>query len=197
MGIDATASLTTFFLEGVDAACKNQKEEPSAATRSYVAGVLADFARPDAHAALHEALDRPLTLVLDDALSTPPAERFEKLKGLGDGTLYVSGFFGEHLEARGVDDALVATIGGFAYRSAGGMLRGAEGGFDLFAELAARFRALVSIVAEVADSTSLGVRSSSGALRLYERWLRSGSERIARELSAAGLAPVNLRAGIA
>lgn len=201
MGIDHNASLNSFFLEGVEAACRNQSKnwgvEPSAVTKSYVAGVLADFVRPEAHAALQEALERPLTLVLEEALATPPQERFEKLKGLGDGTLYVSGFFGEHLERRGLDDGFAASIGGFAYRAAGGMIRGKDEGFDLFGELAAKFRALVSIVAEVADSTSLGVRSSAGALRLYERWLRSGSERIGRELSAAGLAPMNFRPGIA
>jgi len=198
MGIDQNASLDSYFLEGVEAACKNQGLSPSAATKSYVAGVLADFVRPEAHVALQEALERPLTLVLEDALATPPQERFEKLKGLGDGTLYVSGFFGEHLERRGLDDDFAASIGGYAYRTAGGMLRGgADDGFDLFGELAERFRALVSVIAEIADSTSLGMRSSSGALRLYERWLKSGSERLDRELTAAGLAPLHLKTGLA
>jgi hypothetical protein len=188
--IDTSGKVEDFFLENVEAACRNQKAEASSAAQSYLAGVLADFVRPEANASLHETLDRPLTLVLDDALQTPPAERFERLKSLGDGTLYVSGFFGDHLEARGVDDGFVASIGGYAYRTAGAMLRGGQAAkLDVYAELAARFRMFAEVLAEVAESTSFSPRTSANALRLYEKWRRTGSDRLARELAAQGLTP--------
>jgi len=190
MAIDTSGKIEGFFLETVEAACKNQRAEVSAAAQTYLAGVLADFVRPDANATLHETLDRPLTLVLDDALQAPAPERFEKLKSLGDGTLYVSGFFGDHFEARGVDDGFVASIGGFAYRTAGSMLRGGSATLvDIYAELAARFRVFVELLAEIAERTSFSPRTNAGALRLYEKWLRTGSERLARELAAQGLNP--------
>jgi hypothetical protein len=194
MAIDTSGSVEQFFFENVESACKNQKVEASAAAQSYLAGVLADFVRPEANAALNETLDRPLTLVLDEALQTPPPERFEKLRSLGDGTLYVSGFFGDHFERRGVDDAFVASIGGFAYRTAAasfGPRKPHSGGgvVDVFGELAARFRTFVDVVAEVAERTSFSTKTPTGALRLYEKWLRTGSERLARELVAQGLAP--------
>ncbi|MBI2394031.1 MAG: hypothetical protein HYV09_30955 [Deltaproteobacteria bacterium] len=190
MTIDTSGKIEGFFLETVEAACKNQKVEASGAATTYLAGVLADFVRPDTHATLSETLDRPLTLVLDDALQTPPPERFERLKSLGDGTLYVSGFFGDHLEARGVDDDFVASIGGFAYRTAGAMLRGGSVTLvDIYAELAERFRVFVEILAEVAERTSFSPRTNTGALRMYEKWVRTGSDRLARELAAQGLTP--------
>lgn len=190
MPIDTSGSVERFFLETVEAACKNQRVEASPAAQTYLAGVLSDFVRPDANEALSETLERPLTFVLDDALQTPAPERFEKLKSLGDGTLYVSGFFGDHLEARGVNDGFVASIGGFAYRTAAAMLRSGGGAvIDIYGELAEGFRTFVEILAEVAERTSFSPRTNAGALRLYEKWLRTGNDRLARELVAQGLAP--------
>ena len=97
-GIDTSASIDSFFQQVVEGACKNQRLDATPEARTYVAALLADFVRPDA-SALGETLDRSLTLMLDEALQTPPPDRFEKLKAIGDGTLYVSGFFGDHLEA--------------------------------------------------------------------------------------------------
>lgn len=188
MVIDTSGKVESFFLENVEAACKNQNVETSGASQSYLAGVLADFVRPDS---LSQALERPLTLMLDEALQTPPPDRFEKLKNLGDGTLYVSGFFGDHLEARGVNDGFVASIGGLAYRTAGNMLRGGDSKLDLYGELAERFRTFVEVLAEVAERTSFSPRTNAGALKLYEKWLRTGNDRIARELAAKGLTPTN------
>ncbi len=199
MTIETKARIGEFFLESVEAACKNQRVDASQVAQAYVAGLLEDFVRPDAHGTLRETLDRSLTLVLDEAMQLAPGERFERLKGLGDGTLYVSGFFGEHLERRGVDDGFVASIGGYAYRSAASMLRpgaAAGSGFgDLFRELAERFAVLVEVIAEIAERTTLASRSPAGTLRLYEKWLRTGNERLGRELAAHGLAP--LKPGLA
>ena len=194
--IEMSASVGEFFRQTVEVVCKNQRIEATTEAKTYLAALLADFVRPEANAALHETLDRSLTLMLDEALQTPPAERFERLKTLGDGTLYVSGFFGDHLEARGVDDGLVASIGGFAYRTASGMLRGASAVGDIYAELAGKFVAFVDVIAEVAETTSFSAKTSSGALRLYEKWRRTGSERVARELVAAGITPTG-RIGVA
>jgi hypothetical protein len=199
MTIETNARIDEFFQTCVAEACKNQRLDATPVVQTYLSALLADFVRPDA-TSLSETLDRSLTLMLDEALQTPPPERFDKLRTIGDGTLYVSGFFGDHLEARGVDDGLVASIGGFAYRSAGAMLRGTSGSsgsavVDLYGELAEKFACFVEVIAEVAETTSLGAKTSTGAVRLYEKWLRTGSERVARELAAQGITPV--RPGVA
>jgi len=185
--IELGSTVGEFFRENVENACRNQHVEVSPATQSYLAGLLGDFVRPEANAQLNETLDRSLTLMLDEALQKPPPERFERLKTLGDGTLYVSGFFGDHLEARGVNDEFVRSIGGYAYRTAASMLRGASCVIDVYGELSKRFPELVEVLAEVAESTSFAPKTSSSALRLYEKWLRTGSERVARGLAAQGL----------
>src|SRR4051812_36408824 len=98
MPIETSASVGVFFRETVETACKNQHVDATPGAVTYLSDLLEDFVRPDANAALHETLDRSLTLMLDEALQTPPPERFERLKTIGDGTLYLSGFFGDHLE---------------------------------------------------------------------------------------------------
>ncbi len=187
MSIETSASVEGFFLQTVETVCRNQRVEVSQPMMGYLAGLLGEFVRPEANGTLSETLDRSLTLMLDEALNTPPPERFERLKTLGDGTLYVSGFFGDHLEARGVDDTLVRSIGGFAYRAVSQMMMRGSRANDVYGELSERFAVFVEVIAEVAETTSFSPKTSSGALRLYEKWLRTGSERVARGLAARGL----------
>jgi hypothetical protein len=159
--------------------------------------LLTDYARPDARSC--EALERPLTLLLDEALHAPGQERFERLRVLGDGVLYVSGFFAAHLETRGVEVRYVTSLGARAYDGAGRLLRGGAGesGPDLFFELAENFERFAELLASVAEKLSLAVApSSQGLLRLYERWLKTGSDAIGTELMSRGVLPVRGAGGV-
>src|SRR4028118_559326 len=100
MSIVMTGDVNTFFGDALGTALSTNRVEASSGAKEYLVGVLVDFARCGEVAS---TLKRPVALMLDEALSAPPAERFERLKGVGDNSLYVSGFFPEHLDARGVD----------------------------------------------------------------------------------------------
>ena len=108
--------------------------------------------------------------------------------------LYGCGFFGDHFEARGVDPKYLHGLGTRAYEAAGSMLgapaarRGERP--DLFGELADKFDGFVDVLADVADATiAMGTESSRGLLKVYERWLKTGSERLASALTARGVVP--------
>src|SRR5215831_12541773 len=102
MSIVATASVSDFFEEVVEDAMKARRVSASDAATSYVVALLADLAKPGSP--VERTLERPLTLLLDEALHTVElGTRFDRLRTLGDGVLYASGFFGDHFEARGVD----------------------------------------------------------------------------------------------
>ena len=119
----ATVSISGFFHEIVEEAIQTRGVTVTAGATTYIVGLLADFARPDGRA--EETMDRPLAFLLDEALNTAlPAERFERLRTLGDGVLYTSGFFGDHFEARGVEQSYLIGIGQAAYGRASSMLRG-------------------------------------------------------------------------
>lgn len=190
MSILATASVSDFFEEVVDDAMKSRGVNASGGATSYVVALLADLAKPGSP--VERTLERPLTLLLDEALHTTElADRFEKLRTLGDGVLYSSGFFADHFEARGVDTKYLIGIGRTAYENAGSLLRtpGADedSGPDIFHELATGFGDFVAVVAEVANATiARGVATSRGLLKLYERWLRTRSDSLAEALSSHG-----------
>lgn len=177
--IVAHAALSQFFEQAVAGAMEACHVEASAPAASYVASLLEEFARPDG--AKGEALGRPVSLLFDEALHAPkPAERFEKLRAVGDGVLYTAGFFGDHLERRGVDAKFVCTLGARAYGTASSMLNPGAESIDLFGELAEKFDAFVVVVSDVADQAM--ARNTPGLVRLYERWLRTRSERLAEVL---------------
>ena len=191
MSILATASVADFFEEVVEDAMKSRGLKASEGATSYVVALLAELAKPGSP--VERTLERPLTFLLDEALHTSQlAERFEKLRTLGDGVLYSSGFFADHFEARGVDTRYVISIGRTAYESAGSLLRTGgdrkeESSVDIFGELAKDFGAFVGVLAEVANATvAKSVATSRGVLKLYERWLKTRNERLGEALVSQG-----------
>ena len=191
MAIVAARSVSNFFGEVVEDAMRTRRVDATDGATQYLVGLLADYAHPDRRSG--ETLERPLTLLLDEALHAPdPAERFQRLRTIGDGVLYGCGFFGDHFEARGVDPKYLCGIGTRAYGAASSMLRrGAdESGPDLFGELADNFDVFVDVVADVADATiTMGMESSRGLIKVYERWLRRGTDRLASALTSRGMMP--------
>lgn len=189
MTIVAAPSVSVFFHEAVEEAMKSRGVEATEGATTYLVSLLADFAKPGALA--EETLDRPLVFLLDEALNTTQlGERFERLRTLGDGVLYSSGFFGDHFEKRGVDQSYLIGIGQQAYNSASSMLRigsTEELSLDIYKELADKFAAFVSIITEVAHRTiASGVASSKQVLRIYEQWVKTRSDTLASALSAHG-----------
>jgi hypothetical protein len=191
MAIVAAQSVTGFFGEVVEDAMRTRHVDATDGATHYLVCLLSDYAHPDSRAG--EALERPLTLLLDEALrAADPADRFERLRTIGDGVLYGCGFFSDHFEARGVDPKYLHALGTRAYGAASSMLRqrADDSGPDLFEELARNFNLFVGVVADVADATiAMGVASSRGLLKVYERWLRTGSERLASALTSRGVVP--------
>jgi hypothetical protein len=127
-------------------------------------------------------------------MTAPSGERFRRLRALGDHALYVLGFFGGHIESKGVDRGYVSTVGASAYTHAAGMLRvrprGERGALDVLSEMAMKFDRFAGVLADIAEGTiACGARDERSVVKLYERWLKTGSSRIADELGARGILP--------
>ena len=188
--IDLSGNVSEFFKGLVAEAIQRQAYEPTEAAESYVVALLTDFAKPGQ--LNEETLNRPVTLLLHEALESSGHERFEKLRVLGDGVLYVSGFFGDHLEIRGIEPEYVSTVGARAYAGASTMLVPTRAGrqSDVFAELAQKFSLFVGLVRDIAEKLYARGNSHRATVELYERWLRTGSTSLAQELSTRGVLPV-------
>jgi len=198
--IDLASDLQSFFHHLVDQAVRTQQCAATEAAAHYLAGLLADYAKPDRLEAA--SLERPLTLLLDEALHTAGSERFERLRSLGDGVLYTSGFFADHLSTRGVELRYVRTLGARAYDGAASMLRQSAGDGtgapDVFRELADNFATFAEVVARIADvlQANSAHNSNRQVVRLYERWMKTGSAPLAVALAGRGLTPQRGHGGI-
>ncbi|MBK8996951.1 MAG: hypothetical protein IPM35_14555 [Myxococcales bacterium] len=190
--IDLASDVSSFFGPVVAEAIRARGYEATNAAEAYLVALLADYTKPGQLG--EETLSRPLTLLLDEAMQRTGPERFERLRVLGDGVLYVSGFFGEHLETRGVEPRYMSTLGACAYENASAMLRQRANDLsapDLFAELAEKFRMFVSLLADVAESLrARSARTDGAVVKLYERWLKTGSSTLGDALVARGMVPL-------
>ena len=201
--IAISPSMSQYFRDVVDDAMRARQIEATDAALSYLVGLLCDYAHPDATA--ESTFSQPLTFLLRDAMDASGPDRFRRLRALGDGVLYAAGFFGGHIEGKGVDRGYVLSVGSTAYDNAAAMLRvrartaaKADGqGPDVLSELATKFERFVEVLSEVADATlASGARDERSLVKLYERWLRTGSSRLAHELGALGIAPVRGAGGV-
>ena len=199
MSIALANSVGSFFHEAVGEAVRTRQIETTEQARSYLVALLSDFAHPNAER--DDTFDRPLAFLLDEALRTTGVQRFQRLRALGDSVLYITGFFGDHIETRGVDVGYVTSVGATAYGSVASMLRRPpadpidsgkrqEADDNVFAELSQNFARFVEVLTTVADATlAHQARGERGVVMLYERWLKSGSVTLAKELGARGLVP--------
>jgi hypothetical protein len=195
MSIALTRSVGGYFHEVVGEAVKTQHVDATEEATSYLVALLTEFTRPAP--VMGDAFNRPLAFLLDEAFRTTGAERFQKLRALGDAVLYITGFFADHIENRGVDMGYVTNVGATAYRGAATILGHPDESDNVFDELSTKFDRFVDVLTTVADATlAQQARGEKGALKLYERWLRSGSTTLAKELGARGLVPVRGKGGL-
>jgi hypothetical protein len=123
------------------------------------------------------------------------AERVLRLRCLGDRALFVAGWFGDSLNRRTVDIDYYGDVGRTAYAQLADALAqqlSEDTWPGLYAELAERFGDFVDVLAEVGDRTRVG--RSEDLLRLYERYVLTGSTRDRRRLLRAGQIPPDRRA---
>ena len=171
-------SAVEYFKELVDAAIARQNIGVGELTTFYVVQLLATFLERPVD-------DSPIGLQLARALHAAGAEQRATLKQVGDVSLFVSGFFSDSLRRKLVDVDYYVNIGGSAY---GALSRQADDTFSpVFAELADKFVAFVDVLSEVSERSSCG--SNADLLRLYERWLRTGSPRSGQLLVERGVLP--------
>lgn len=179
----ARASATEFFKDLVDGALLHQGLAANELTTFYVVQLLAGFLqRPAVDDADSEV---PLAVRLAQALESGGRQQRAELRHVGDMSLFVSGFFSDSLNRKVVDIDYYAQIGGYAYHALGRM----EGDTfsQVFAELGDKFLGFVDVLCEVSERTSC--TTNADLLRLYEKWLKTGSRRSGQLLAELGVVP--------
>lgn len=185
-------NVSEFFQEVLTDAIRVRQVEATDEAASYLVSLLCEYAHPDEAAG--STFGTPLTFQLRDAMAASGAERFRRLRGLGDHVLYALGFFGDHIEQKGIDRSYVVTVGQSAYQHAAAMFRlkarMSEKGPNVLSELAIKFDRFADVLRDVAEGTlASNARDQRSVLKLYERWLKTGSARLAEELGVHGIIP--------
>jgi hypothetical protein len=182
-------SALEFFKGQLEKAMQHQKVSTSAFTEFYLANLLTACVRgtlPPPEAGQRET---PLALLYVQAMESSRFDRARLLRMLGDGALFVSGFFADSLDRKLVDVDYYRTLGGHAYARLSQEDGWLEYDCQVFGELAQRFGEFADVLAEVSESSRLASGNRS-VLQLYERWVRTGSKRAAALLAERGLTPV-------
>lgn len=184
MPIEACDDLGQFFRDLVTRALNHQRVDAEPATADYVTGLLVHCADPSQHA----RMDRPLVHILDEALHAGAGHRLDAFLVAGDAALTRLGMFPGAVDRDAVT-GLYVRVGAFAYREAAQLARSEAGTEPVaLAELSEQFPRFVDVVAEVAESASLGAVCRD-VVTLYDRWKSGQSQRALDLLVKQGMFP--------
>src|SRR5882762_8117117 len=176
-------SAVEYFKELVDGALSHQGLATQELTAFYVVQLLTSFLQRPASG--DDADETPLGFRLAQALESGGIRQRTTLKHIGDVALFVSVFFSDSLNRKLVDVDYYVSIGGCAYSA---LSRVESDTFTpVYAELGEKFVGFVDVLAEVSERTSCS--SNADLLRLYEKWLKTGSRRSGQLLVERGVVP--------
>jgi hypothetical protein len=174
-----------FFKGHIESALARQRLEATGLTSYYLVDLMCRFLRPDARIPFNDDHGQALALRLARALDAAGMERRARLRNLGDFSLFVSGFYSDSLRRRAVDVDYYVSMGEYAYSA---LARREEDAFgEVYAELGRKFVSFMDVLADISEQT--GSTSGRDVLRLYERWLRTGSRRAGEQLAEKGIPP--------
>ena len=173
-------SAVEYFKELVEGALAHQRISAGELTSFYVVNLLTGFLQRPAYDD-----DKPMAVRLAEAINAAGAKQRDSLRQIGDLSLFMSGFFADSFQRKLVDVDYYANIGGSAYAA---LSRYETDAFSsVFAELADNFVRFADVLSEVSERASCG--SNADLLRLYERWLKTGSRRCGQLLLERGVVP--------
>jgi hypothetical protein len=174
-----------YFKELVESALSRQHLRANELTSYYLVDLLCRFVRPDQRIPYNDDSGEPLALRLGRALDSAGLEQRARLRNLGDFSLFMSGFFSDSLHRSVVHIDYYVSMGEYAYGSLSRRDLDAYG--EVFSELARNFVPFMDVLADVSEQTTS--RSAVDVLRLYEKWLRTGSPRDGQRLAGRGIVP--------
>jgi hypothetical protein len=196
MTIQTVASLKEFFRDALHDALSHQHVAVEDQTEHYVVNLLTLFSDADAlfERDVRDPEQRtrlkPLVVMLGEAMEAPTHEaRFRGLQRLGDVSLFIAGFFSAGFARKLVDVDYHIAMGGRAYGTLAENCGPARARTlrQVFAELAAKFTPMVDALNEISESSYQ--HSDRDRLRLYELWVKTGSERSRALLRKLGIEP--------
>ena len=185
--IHAEKDLRPYFKDLVETAVIRQNTDVTVMSQFYLVNLLSEFIKTDRLFEWEEGHydETPLAILLSRALNAGPNMRIKLLKKIGDLSLYIAGFFSDHVDGKVVEIDYYISMGEGAFKNLSGIMDGEKTFSELYDELSDKFIHLVDILSEVRDSGEMS--SNTELLRLYERWLKTGDPYIKERLEKEGI----------
>ncbi|MGZ3651691.1 MAG: hypothetical protein ACXVB9_12475 [Bdellovibrionota bacterium] len=180
-----------YFQGAVSGAVANLRLQVSEHAQHYLVQLLGHFITTenlvptDASGNPADTLTQQLALALEQAKAEQRAQRLRKL---GDYSLYIAGFFSDSLSRKLVDVDYYIGMGCAAYENVAA-LEEKKNRAELFLELARKFPKFVEILAQISEETGFNPESHRDLLRVYDLWVKTGSKKFANQLVKAGINP--------
>jgi hypothetical protein len=158
----------------------------------YLVNLLQDFHSVEGAYTCHgeNAVEKPLAVLLLEALEGDITKQIRCLKRVGDTALIVAGFFSDSLHRGIMRPSYYVAIGRSAYASLALIHEGHGSFFEIYDELSAKFPKFVRVIAAVAPWNAAA--SDSDILRIYERWIMTGDKALKHVLEQNGILAENL-----
>ncbi|WP_205628548.1 hypothetical protein [Hyalangium minutum] len=182
------SSLKEFFKSILGEVIRRQRVVIAEMTEFYLVNLLSEFAASDKLFSQEQEGRKdhePLAVMYHRALQQDREERIRTLRRLGDVSLYKAGFFAGALQSSVVGPDYYIQMGGTAYGQVADLSPGA-GFADVYRELCSKFRALVDVLEEI-SARGMVQGGPTGTLKVYETWVRTGSNKLERVLVDAGM----------
>lgn len=189
--VEEFPNLQLYFHELVNDAIQHQHLKADEHIAFYLVNLLTHFTKSENIQRREDGEETPLAILFCQAQHESPEVKTRLLKYLGDFSLLISGFFQDSLSRKIVDIDYYISMGGAAYSqlSTPGLYRKQQALFSqIFSELSDHFVKWVDVISEVSEASHMN--SHQNLLRLYEKWLRTGSDRLKELLSQKGIVPL-------
>ena len=174
---------TDYFREKVAQAVKECSVESHPMVLNYLVDLLKFYVNADnLYEKSSEGEKKADKMLVERWLEASSAESNAKkglLKQLGDSSLYMSGFFGDSFKSKIVDIDYYAEIGGMAYGSLAAHTEKPNLA-SIYIEFSQRFLKYVDVLTFI--SQRVFIQSEEDILRLYDRYMATGSDLAKKQL---------------
>lgn len=182
-----------FFTESIQTVMEKQGISANKDSFEYLVDLLVRYMPSDCFFAKNaegKIEENVLAFLYADFVRGDMEEKRSSLRRLGDICLLITGFFPDSLNRKLVDIDYYFGMGGNAYLQLS-QLQWTEIAQSLYKELGVKIKPFSNVLGEVSEKN--GLQSNADLLRLYERWLLTGSGRLKALLSEHGIvAPIAL-----
>jgi len=180
------AKLTEILRDKVQEAIEKQRIETIDLVEFYIVNLLQEFHSAEGIMAFGEdAIEKPLSILLMEAMSGSLTKQLKCLKHIGDKSLVVAGFFGDNIHRGLMDPSYYISIGGSAYGALANLHEDGGAFFELYLELSKKFAHFVDVVSSVAPWNN--ANTDAEIVRIYERWIQTGDDTLKELLERKGI----------